>query len=392
MIERIKAEAARRHADIIAWRRHLHAHPELSYQERATGEYIAQELRSLGIEVRHPIAGTGVIGVVRGAKPGEGCVCLRADIDALPIQEKNICDYRSMNDGVMHACGHDAHTAMVIGAGAILHALHEEWGGTVLLLFQPGEEKIPGGATLVLKENALSDPRPSAILGQHCTPELEVGKLGFREGPFMASSDELYVTVKGKGGHAAQPEKLIDPIMIAAHLLLELKVEVAARWSAERVVLAFGRVEALGATNVVPDEVRIAGTLRAFNEDLRDELHGWLPERANEICAQYGGTCDFEVRMGYPVLVNDDALTARMRSAAEELLGAENVVHMDQRMGSEDFAFYTHVLPGCFFRLGTGAAGQAPRGLHTPTFDIDEDALRIGSAMMALSVSRELGL
>lgn len=405
MIERIKAEAARKHADIIAWRRHLHAHPELSYQETRTGKYVAAQLRALGIEVREDIAGTGAIGVVRGAKPGDGCVCLRADIDALPIQEKNDCEYRSTNDGVMHACGHDAHTAMVLGAGAILHALREEWGGTVLLLFQPGEEKIPGGATLVLKENALRDPVPSMIIGQHCTPELEVGKLGFRGGPFMASSDELYVTVKGRGGHAAQPEKLIDPIMITARLMPQLKEEFAATWSAghqpglmrtglvpggPKCLLAFGRLEALGATNVVPDEVRIAGTLRAFNEELREELHAWLPKRANEICAEQGGSCDFEVRKGYPVLVNDDALTARMRSAAEELVGADNVVGMEQRMGSEDFAFYTHVMPGCFFRLGTGAIGQPMRGLHTSIFDIDEEALRIGSAMMVLGAIQEL--
>lgn len=392
MIDRIKAEAARRHADIIAWRRHLHAHPELSYAERNTGKYIADRLRALGIEVREGIAGTGVIGVVRGARPGAACVCLRADIDALPIQEKNTCDYRSTNDGVMHACGHDAHTAMVLGAGTILHALREEWGGTVLLLFQPGEEKIPGGATLVLKENALRDPVPSVIIGQHCTPELEVGKLGFRAGPFMASSDELYVTVQGKGGHAAQPEKLIDPIMITAHLLPRLKADFTARYGGAGTpsLLAFGRVEALGATNVVPDMVKIAGTLRAFNEEQRADMHHWLPARANEICAEQRGNCDFQVMKGYPVLVNDDALTSRVRSAAVALVGAENVVDMDIRMGSEDFAFYTHVMPGCFFRLGTGVLGAPTRNLHTPTFDIDEEALRIGSAMMVLGAVQEL--
>lgn len=392
MTERILTEAARTHARIIAWRRHLHAHPELSYKEHNTGSYVAEELRPLGLEVRHPIAGTGAIAVVRGAKLGTGAICLRADIDALPIQEKNTCDYRSKNDGMMHACGHDAHTAMLMGAGAILHALREHWGGTVLLLFQPGEEKIPGGATLVLKEDALRDPRPTAILGQHCTPEVEVGKLGFRPGPFMASSDELYVTVKGKGGHAAQPEKLIDPIMITAHLLPRLKVDFADRYGAAATpsLLAFGRVEALGATNVVPDEVKLAGTLRAFNEESRADMHAWLPRRAQEICAEHGGSCDFRVMKGYPVLVNDDALTARMRAAAVELVGVENVVDMDLRMGSEDFAFYTHVLPGCFFRLGTGTPGQPTRNLHTPTFDIEEDALRLGSAMMVLGVVKEL--
>ncbi len=392
MIERIKAESARRHADIIAWRRHLHAHPELSFVERETGRYIAEQLRSLGIEVREDVADTGVIGVVRGAKPGQGCICLRADIDALPILEKNTCDYRSTNDGVMHACGHDAHTAMVLGAGAILHALRKEWGGTVLLLFQPGEEKIPGGATLVLKENALRDPVPAAIIGQHCTPELPVGKLGFRPGPFMASSDELYVTVQGKGGHAAQPEKLIDPIMITAHLLPRLKADFAERYgrSGGPALLAFGKVEALGATNVVPDVVKLSGTLRAFNEEQRADMHRWLPVRANEICAEHLGSCDFQVMKGYPVLVNDDALTARMRAAAVELVGPANVVNMDMRMGSEDFAFYTHVMPGCFFRLGTGTPGQPMRGLHTPTFDIDEDALHIGSAMMVWGAISEM--
>lgn len=388
MIERIKALAAAGQAELIRVRRHLHAHPELSYQEHNTAAFVADHLRALGIEVRANVAGTGLIGVVKG-KPGTCCICLRADLDALPITEKNDVPYCSTTPGVMHACGHDAHTTMVLGAGAILQALRNEWSGTVLLLFQPGEEKIPGGATLVLKENALRDPKPSAILGQHCTPELAVGKIGFREGPFMASSDELYVTVKGKGGHAAQPEKLVDPIMITARLLLQLKEEFAALHPQEKTVLAFGKVEALGATNVVPDEVKIAGTLRAFNESLREELHAWLPKRANEICSQYGGSCDFEVRKGYPVLINDDALTERMRSAAVAFVGEENVVRMDQRMGSEDFAFYTHVMPGCFYRLGTGMA-EGHGGLHTPTFDLDEDALRIGSGLMAWNAITEL--
>ena len=393
MIQRIKEETARRHADMIAWRRHLHAHPELSFAEHTTGAYIAEQLRGLGIGVREGVAGTGVIGMVQGAGPGQGCICLRADIDALPIQEANTCDYRSVNDGVMHACGHDAHTAMVLGAGAVLHELRDRWSGTVHLLFQPGEEKIPGGATLVLNEDALRDPRPTLIIGQHCTPELELGKLGFRAGPFMASSDELYVTVKGKGGHAAQPAKLIDPIMITAHLLPRLKADFAERYGAASTpsLLAFGKVEALGATNVVPDVVKLAGTLRAFNEEQRADMHQWLPERARAICAEHRGSCDLKVLKGYPVLVNDPALTERMRAIAIELVGERNVVEMDIRMGSEDFAFYTHVMPGCFFRLGTGLPGTPVRNLHTPTFDINEEALRIGSAMMALAAVRELG-
>ncbi len=379
-------------------RQHLHAHPELSFQERNTAAFVADELRALDMEVREGLAalpgekrGTGVIGVLKGT--GEGpCIALRADMDALPITEHADHRDRSVNEGVMHACGHDVHMTCVLGAARILHALRDQWSGTVMFVFQPGEEKIPGGANLLMQQDALRDPRPSGILGEHVTPELEVGKVGFREGPFMASSDELYITVKGMGGHAAQPEKLIDPIMIMAHLLPRLKEEFAAFRPAEKTILAFGRVEALGATNVVPDEVRISGTLRAFNETLRAELHAWLPKRANEICTGHGGSCDFEVRKGYPVLVNDDALTLRMRAAAEAFLGKEHVVRMDQRMGSEDFAFYTHGMPGCFFRLGTGAPnGAAPRGVHTPIFDIEDDALRIGAGLMAIGAMSELG-
>ena len=389
MIDRTKGLAAELHPELVGVRRHLHAHPELSFEEKDTAVWITGRLKAMGIEVREGIAGTGVIGLLRG-KSGDRVIALRADMDALAISEANTFGHRSVNAGVMHACGHDAHMSCVLGAARILSRLKEEWSGTVLLVFQPGEEKIPGGASLLLKEGALKAPAPRAIIGQHVTPELEVGKVGFREGAFMASSDELYVTVKGKGGHAAQPEKLIDPIVISAHLLLKLKEEFAALRSAEPKLLAFGRVIAEGATNVVPDEVHIAGTLRAFDESIREELHAWLPKRANEICSQFGGSCDFEVRKGYPVLVNDIELTRRLKAAAIQYLGAANVVDMDRRMGSEDFSFYTHAMPGCFYRLGTGAPGQPLRGLHTPTFDIDEDALRIGSGLMAWEAINEL--
>lgn len=390
-VERVRQLVQAGHMDTVAVRRHLHAHPELSFQEHATGRYIAERLHELGMEVRTGIAGTGVIGVVQGAAPGR-TVCLRADIDALPIQEAEGLPYRSTRPGVMHACGHDAHTAMVLAAGRVLQALRQEWSGTVLLLFQPGEEKIPGGASLVLREGALEDPRPESIIGQHVTPELEVGKVGFHAGPFMASSDEIYVTVKGRGGHAAQPEKLTDPIQIAAHLLIQLKEEFEALRQDRPLVLGFGRVIADGATNVVPDTVQIAGTLRTFDEGHRAEVHEWLPRRAQEICMAHGGTCALEVRHGYPVVVNDPALTARCRAAAVELLGADQVVDMPRRMGSEDFAFYTQVMPGCFFRLGTGNPKKGPpKGLHTPGFNIAEEAMAIGAGVMVWGVLRELG-
>ena len=387
--ERIKELVRAGHMDTVAVRRHLHAHPELSYEEHATGAYIAEQLEAWGIDARKGIAGTGVIGVVKG-RDGGGCVCLRADIDALPIQETGEVPYRSLNPGVMHACGHDAHTAMVLAAGRVLHELRAEWVGTVLLLFQPGEEKIPGGATLVLKENALQEPKPTAIFGQHVTPELEVGKVGFHPGPFMASSDELYVTVKGKGGHAASPEKLIDPILIAARLLVALKDEFERYRKDRPLVLGFGKVIANGATNVVPNEVQMAGTLRTFDEEQRAELHEWLPRWSNDFCTALGGSCDFEVRRGYPVLVNDGKLTARMRAATEKILGRENVVDMPRRMGSEDFAFYTQVMPGSFHRLGTGNPNGPAKGLHTPDFNIAEEAMAIGAGVMVWGALAEL--
>lgn len=389
-VERVKALIQRRHLDTIAARRHLHAHPELSFQEHQTGAYIADWLGKHGVEVRTGIAGTGVIGVVRG-KEGGGTVCLRADIDALPIQERNDLPYASTNPGVMHACGHDAHTAMVLAAGRLLHELRSEWAGTVLLLFQPGEEKIPGGASLVLGEGALQDPAPDVILGQHVTPELEVGKVGFHAGPFMASSDELYLTVKGRGGHAAQPEKLIDPIQIAARLLIVLKDEFKAWKKDDPLVLGFGRVIADGATNVVPDEVKVAGTLRTFDERLRGEAHAWLAHKADTLCRSHGGSCEVEVRKGYPVLVNEEALTIRMRDAAVEFLGADQVVEMPQRMGSEDFAFYSQVMPASFHRLGTGnpKKGAAP-GLHTPEFNIPDESMAIGAGVMVWGALKEL--
>lgn len=389
-VEQVKELVQAGHIETIAVRRHLHAHPELSFQEHETGEYVAERLREQGIEVRTGIAGTGVIGVVQGAGPGR-TFCLRADLDALPVQESEGLPYRSQNAGVMHACGHDAHTAMVLAAGKVLHGLRQEWNGTVLLLFQPGEEKIPGGASLVLREGALKDPVPAGIVGQHVTPELETGKVGFHAGPFMASSDELYLTVKGKGGHAAQPEKLVDPILITARLLLQLKEEFEAWRKDRQLVLGFGRVIADGATNVVPNEVKVAGTLRTFDEDARTELHAWLPQKAREVCAAHGGSCDFEVRRGYPVLVNDGPLTARVRAAAEEFLGKDHVVDMARRMGSEDFAFYTQVMPGCFFRLGTGNPKKGPApGLHTPSFNIAEEAMGIGAGVMVWGALREL--
>lgn len=390
------------HADMVRWRRHLHRHPELSFQERATAAFIADALRAEGIAPRtglarlHPDAeGTGVIAVLRGERAASGrCIALRADTDALPIQEEGKPDYCSLAPGAMHACGHDAHTAMVLGAGIALHRLRAAWSGTAVLVFQPGEEKEPGGASLLLKEGALSDPRPEGIIGQHVTPELAVGKLGFRAGPFMAAADELYLTVRGKGGHAAQRDRLVDPILIAAALLPRLYAEARAAAPADQpMVMSFGRLVANGATNIVPDALIADGTLRTFDEGLRARLHALLPRVCDEVARGMGGSAELRIVKGSPVVRNDPALTARLRAVAERLVGPENVVEMDIRMGAEDFAYYTHAMPGCFFRLGTGnpAKPGTQAGLHTPAFDIDEDALAVGASMMALGALAELG-
>ncbi len=401
MIDRIKHAIAGLHADMIGWRRHLHRHPELSFHEHRTAAFVAGVLRNEGIEVREDVgrlspeaAGTGVIAILKGERgASDKCFALRADLDALPITEVGKEDYCSTNPGVMHACGHDAHTAMLLGAGIALHRLKEYWAGTVMLVFQPGEEKEPGGAALLIREGVFDDPKPAGIMAQHVTPELTVGKVGFRSGPFMAAADELYITVKGRGGHAAQRDTLVDPILIAAALLPRLYAEAKnVVPSGEPMVISFGKVIANGATNIVPDTVSIDGTLRTFNEDLRTRLHELLPRISREVAQGMGGDVDFRLVKGSPVVKNDPALTARMRAVAEQYLGSDKVVDMDIRMGAEDFAHYTHVMPGCFYRLGTGNTSKhgTTTGLHRAEFDVDEDAFVIGAGLMALGALQEL--
>ena len=402
MIDTLKKTIAELHGDMVAWRRHLHRHPELSFQEQNTVAYVIELLKAEGIEVRGDVGkltrdsqGTGAIALVKGAKaPSFACFALRADLDALPITEVGKEGYCSMNPGVMHACGHDAHTSMVLGAGIALHRLREHWSGTVMLVFQPGEEKEPGGASLLIKEGVFRDPSPSGILGQHVTPELPTGKLGFRSGAFMAAADELYITVKGRGGHAGSPHLLVDPVVITAQLITAFQQVTSRRNKpGQPMVLSFGKVIANGATNIIPDEVRIEGTLRTFDEPWRAELHRMLPEMAQGLCRSMGGDVEFTIVKGSPAVVCDPELTARMRAVAVEFVGENNVVDMDLRMGAEDFAYYTLVMPGSFFRLGTGNAAKpgTTSGLHRAEFDIDEDALAIGATMMAAGALAELG-
>ncbi|UII34490.1 M20 family metallopeptidase [Fulvivirga ulvae] len=383
--QQIKELAARNAGEIVNIRRHIHANPELSYQEYNTAKYVAEQLKAIGITPREGVAETGLTAVIEGRNPESKVLALRADMDALPILEANNVEYKSKNEGVMHACGHDAHTSSLLGSAKILHELKDQFEGSVKLIFQPGEEKNPGGASLMIKDGALKDPAPGCIFGQHVMPLIPVGKVGFREGMYMASCDEIYLTVKGKGGHGAVPELTVDPVLIASHIIVALQQIISRNASPKTpTVLSFGKVIANGATNIIPDEVNIAGTFRAMDEEWRADAHKKITTMAENIATAMGGSCYVEISKGYPFLVNNPEVTRQARASAEEFLGKENVVDLELWMGAEDFAYYTHEVPACFYRLGTrNEARGITSYVHTPTFDIDEDALEIGAGMMA---------
>ena len=393
MKNKIKSLAAAYHADTVAVRRYLHQYPELSYQEKRTGKYISEQLEKLGIRHRHGIAENGVVGLIKGKNPGKKVIALRADFDALPIQEANEVSYKSKNPGVMHACGHDVHTASLLGVARILQELKSEFEGTVKLIFQPAEEKLPGGASLMIAEGVLENPTPEGIYGQHVHPPLEAGAVGFRGGMYMASADELFLTVRGKGGHGAMPHNGTDPIVITAHIITALQ-QVVSRHADPTIpsVLTLGKINSTGgATNIIPDEVKLEGTFRTMNEAWRSEAHEKMVRIAEGIAESMGGSCDFKVLKGYPFLVNDEALTARAKSAAIDFLGAEYVVDLPIRMTAEDFSYYSQKMPACFYRLGTGNRARGITSpVHTPTFDIDEKALETGVGLMTWLALEEL--
>jgi amidohydrolase len=371
-------------AKTIERRRHLHAHPELSFQEFETQKFVKKELEAMGLQAQE-IADTGLIVLIEGKNPTKKVVALRADMDALPIIETNEVPYKSQNPGVMHACGHDVHTSSLLGTAQILNELKNEFEGTVKLLFQPAEEKAPGGASIMIKQGALENPKPAGILGQHVATNIPAGKIGFREGMYMASTDELYLTVKGKGGHGAMPDLCVDPIVIASHIIVAMQ-QIISRNKNPRLpsVLTFGKIEGLGATNVIPNEVKIQGTFRAMDEDWRADGLSKMKKLAEGIAEAMGGSAIFDVLKGYPFLQNDPALTRRMKAAAIEFMGEENVIDLDIWMAGEDFAFYTHHVDACFYRLGIrNEAKGIVNGVHTPNFDIDESALHHGPGLMA---------
>lgn len=384
LAEKIKTLAGQYAEQFRAVRHHLHAHPELSYQEYETSRFIQDQLTQTGIPFTI-MATTGVVGIIKGNNPEKRTIALRADIDALPILEANDVAYKSVHDGIMHACGHDVHTACLLGAAKILHELRNEWEGTIKLIFQPGEERNPGGASLLIKEGVLNNPVPQAIFALHVHPGLETGKLSFRGGMVMASADELYFTIKGKGGHAAAPHLTVDTILVASHLVIALQQVISRnRNPFAPSVLSITSVQGGHTTNVIPSEVKLMGTFRAMDETWRFQAHDLIRKIATELVEGMGASIDIHIDVGYPVVHNNEPLNAIARQKAAELLGSNNILETEMRMGAEDFGYYTLQVPGCFFRLGVmNAAKGITSGVHTPTFDIDESAIETGMAIMA---------
>jgi amidohydrolase len=385
MKEQIQQLAKQYSQEFIEIRRHIHAHPELSFQEVETAAFVRKKLDSWGIEYTAHVGGEGVVAIVKGNNPSSRSVALRGDMDALPIEEKTGVEYQSKNKGIMHACGHDVHTTCLLGAAKILNELKDHWNGTLTLVFQPAEEKLPGGASIMLKEGLFSKEKPQKMLAQHVFPELPVGKVGITPGAYMASSDELYITVKGKGGHGAKPDHAVDPVLIASHLIIALQ-QVVSRWSNPITpsVLTIGKVNANGATNVIPSEVTMEGTFRTFDENWRSDAHQRMIALAKGLVEGMGGTVEFRVERGYPVVYNDPEVTAVSRNIAEDYLGKDNVVTLERRATAEDFAYFSQVVPGCFYRLGTASENGDNRfSVHHPQFNIDEKAIELGMGLMA---------
>jgi hippurate hydrolase len=385
MIQQRIKELARAYAnEFIAVRHHLHAHPELSYQEFETSKFVQEKLASFGIpfEVK---ATTGVIGLIRGRNPESRIVALRADMDALPITEENDVDYKSTKPGVMHACGHDVHTTCLLGAAKILAETTTEWEGTVKLIFQPGEEKNPGGASLLIKEGVLENPAPQCIFGLHVNPQLEVGKLSFRGGKVMASADEIYITIKGKGGHAAAPHLTTDTILIASQLVVSLQQIISRNNNPlSPSVLSITSFQGGFTTNVIPTEVKLMGTFRAMDEEWRAKAHRLIYKQTKELVESMGAEVDVLVDVGYPTVYNHEALNAHVQKIGEAYIGEANIEETEVRMGAEDFGYYSQAIPGCFFRLGTANNAKGiTAGVHTPCFNIDEAAIETGIGMMA---------
>jgi amidohydrolase len=390
--QEIKQLANKIYSTVAENRRHLHRYPELSFDEHETAAFVKARLNEMGITWQ-AMANTGVLGIIKGEQLSDEVIALRADMDALRITELNEVEYASTKNGLMHACGHDAHTSSLLGTAKILQSLKSKFGGTIKLIFQPGEEELPGGASLMIKDGVLENPKPTAVIGQHVMPKLEAGKIGIRKGKYMASKDDLYVTVFGKGGHGAQPHENIDPVLITAQIIMALQ-QVVSRMANPSIasVLSFGKLVADGTTNIIPGKVYMEGTFRTLDEDWRKKAHEQMKKIASGIAESMGGSCEFNIVPGYPFLINEEKLTEQVRMYAQEYVGKENVVDLDIWMASEDFAYYSQVTDACFYMLGAGNKEKGiTASLHTPTFNIDEDALALSTGLMAYIAIKRLG-
>jgi amidohydrolase len=388
----IKSLAKSQFEEIKGIREHLHRNPELSFEEYETAKFISKTLTEWGVEHQTGVADTGTVVLIKGKNPDKKVTALRADIDALPITEQNEVPYKSQNVGVMHACGHDVHTSSMLGTVKILNELKENFEGTIKVIFQPGEEKVPGGASKMIEEGVLKNPDVNNIIGQHVMPLIDAGKVGFRSGMYMASTDELYMKIIGKGGHGAMPELNVDPVIITAHILVALQ-QIVSRHSSPKIptVLSFGKIIAEGATNVIPNEVYLEGTFRTMDEDWRAAAHMKMRKMAEGMAESMGAKCEFEIRKGYPFLVNEPELTDRAKANAIDFLGEENVEDLDLWLAAEDFAYFSQATDACFYRLGVRNESKGINSsVHTPTFDIDPLALETGMGLMAWLAIKEL--
>ncbi|MCX6250105.1 MAG: M20 family metallopeptidase [Bacteroidetes bacterium] len=378
--------------EMVSIRHHFHMNPELSTEEYQTAEFICEKLDEAGITYSKNIGGTGIVAIIEGKNPLSKNIALRADMDALPVVEENEVDYKSKISGKMHACGHDVHMTCLLGAGMILNTLKDQFNGSIKLIFQPSEETYPGGAIKMIGEGVLKNPKTQTVIGQHVTNEFDAGKIGVRSGLYMASTDEVFLTVRGKGGHAATPDQVIDPILIASHIIIAIQ-QIVSRNANPIVptVVSFGKIIGEGRTNIIPDEVLVAGTIRTFDESWQVKIHEKIAKLSSSIAEGMGGSCETRISHGYPALVNDDQLTAKIRSWAIDYLGENNVLNLEKRMTAEDFAYFAKEVPSSFYRLGTRNEQEGKiSNLHTSTFDIDENSILTGMGFMAYSAIRFL--
>lgn len=384
MKERIQRMAREGAAEIIEYRRWLHRHPELSQQEYGTMAFVAEKLKEMGLEPKTGIGRTGVMAMIKGKNPESYCVAMRADYDALPITEDTGLPFASENPGVMHACGHDMHTSSLLGAAKILCQLKEEFEGSVMLIFQPSEEMYPGGAKMMMDDGLFDEVTPDEIYGFHCLPEMECGRVGMRKGKYMASTDELYWTIKGRGGHGATPHMTIDPIVVASHVVVALQQVVSRNASPLMpTVLSFGKMVGEGRTNIIPDEVKMEGIIRTFDPEWRLEAHNRIRKISEGVAESMGAECDLFIDYGYPPVVNNDDSTQMTHDNAVAYLGEENVDWLDMRMTAEDFAFYAQKIPACYFRVGIHVPGTEVTNLHRPNLLVNEDSIEVASGFEA---------